>query len=223
MAPYREVFASEGIAAFAFIPLVHQHQLLGKFMLYWDRPREFSRHEEDLASTIASHVAQAFERASIQEAERVARERLARLQQVTAALNQAATREEMNVCLPAIREAVGVPFGSLYRLDEAASALELIRFVGLPPAMAAPFDRIPLTTRMGVTDAVRRRAPGYYDSREALESSGGSPPGATNEIEARAALPLLVGDRLLGALGVGFSGVRAISEEERSFLVAIAD
>ena len=35
---YRETFQKEGIRALAFIPLVSQRRLLGKFMLYYDAP-----------------------------------------------------------------------------------------------------------------------------------------------------------------------------------------
>ncbi len=56
-----EAFAQEGIRALGFIPLKHQKHLLGKFMLYYDVPHEFSAEDVQLAQTIAHHVAFAIE------------------------------------------------------------------------------------------------------------------------------------------------------------------
>ena len=62
VAPYRDVFAAEGIRAVAFIPMLGQNGVLGKFMLYYDKPHEFTAGEIHVAETIASHVAFATER-----------------------------------------------------------------------------------------------------------------------------------------------------------------
>jgi signal transduction histidine kinase len=56
------VIAAEGIRAMAFIPLVLDGRLLGKFMLYFDRPHDFGEAEVGMARTIADHVAVALER-----------------------------------------------------------------------------------------------------------------------------------------------------------------
>jgi signal transduction histidine kinase len=61
-APYRDVFRAEGIRALAFVPLLYHRRLIGKFMLYRDRPRVFTQHELQFASTVGVHVAQAVER-----------------------------------------------------------------------------------------------------------------------------------------------------------------
>ena len=57
VAPYREIFVGEGIAALGFIPLVSSDGLLGKFMLYYDTPHQFTEEEIQIAQTIAGHVA----------------------------------------------------------------------------------------------------------------------------------------------------------------------
>jgi len=68
LAAFRAVIAAEGIRALAFIPLVHQERLLGKFMLYYDAPHEFSDEELDAAGTVATQVAFALDRARAQAA-----------------------------------------------------------------------------------------------------------------------------------------------------------
>jgi PAS domain S-box-containing protein len=47
---------AEGIAAAAFIPLVVEGKLVGKFMTYYETPHSFSRGEIDLAVTIARQL-----------------------------------------------------------------------------------------------------------------------------------------------------------------------
>jgi signal transduction histidine kinase len=73
LAPYRAVFQAEGIAALGFVPLAGHEQLLGKFMVYSDSPREFSAREAELASIVATQVALAVARTQLLEAERRAR------------------------------------------------------------------------------------------------------------------------------------------------------
>jgi PAS domain S-box-containing protein len=57
LATLRDAIVREGILALAFIPLVDQGRLLGKFMVYYDAPHAFSSDELRLCSTIAHHVA----------------------------------------------------------------------------------------------------------------------------------------------------------------------
>lgn len=53
---YMPVFAKEGISALGFIPLTDAGKLLGKFMIYFNRPHVVQDAELRLAQTIASHI-----------------------------------------------------------------------------------------------------------------------------------------------------------------------
>ena len=64
---YLPVFAHEGIAALGFIPLVSLGRVIGKFMLYYDRPHAFDDEEIQLAAVIAAAVAFAVERGRAEE------------------------------------------------------------------------------------------------------------------------------------------------------------
>ena len=57
LASLRDVITAEGIRALAFVPLVNQGQLLGKFMIYYDVVHAFPEAEVRLAETIAQHAA----------------------------------------------------------------------------------------------------------------------------------------------------------------------
>ncbi|MGB6747177.1 MAG: PAS domain S-box protein [Xanthobacteraceae bacterium] len=52
----------EGIGALTFIPLMAEGRLVGKFMTYYDAPREFCREDIDLALTLARQLGFAIER-----------------------------------------------------------------------------------------------------------------------------------------------------------------
>ncbi|MEN9564229.1 MAG: hypothetical protein RIR73_2473 [Chloroflexota bacterium] len=65
----------EGISALGFIPLIHQGRLLGKFMIYFNQPHEFTENEIQLAQAIAHHVAFAISRKRTDEALQTSEER----------------------------------------------------------------------------------------------------------------------------------------------------
>jgi PAS domain S-box-containing protein len=62
LAALRQNILSEGIAALAFVPIALEAGVLGKFMLYYDRPHHCSADELEVAGVIATHVALAAER-----------------------------------------------------------------------------------------------------------------------------------------------------------------
>jgi PAS domain S-box-containing protein len=66
-APLKEVVTGEGIGAFAFIPLVGDGRLLGKFMIYYDAAHAFSEEEVDLALTIGRQLAFGVQRKRAEE------------------------------------------------------------------------------------------------------------------------------------------------------------
>jgi signal transduction histidine kinase len=55
-APFVETFRREGIGALAFFPLLARGRLLGKLMLYHDRPHQFSPHELKVVRAIGYHL-----------------------------------------------------------------------------------------------------------------------------------------------------------------------
>jgi len=62
LAGYQSLFRRERIGALGFIPLVSGGRLLGKFMVYYDRPRVLTPTELEVGRAIANHVAAAVAR-----------------------------------------------------------------------------------------------------------------------------------------------------------------
>jgi PAS domain S-box-containing protein len=84
---------NEGIRALAFVPLVIEGQLIGKFMTYFAAPHDFDVAEIDLTVTIARQLAVAIERQRSAEALRESEQRFRRLSETLDAEVRARTRE----------------------------------------------------------------------------------------------------------------------------------
>jgi PAS domain S-box-containing protein len=67
-ATLKALLRRERIGALAFIPLLAHGKLIGKFMIYYDRPRPFGDAEIDLALTIARQLGFAIERSRAEAA-----------------------------------------------------------------------------------------------------------------------------------------------------------
>jgi PAS domain S-box-containing protein len=76
MLAYLPVLRAEEIAAMAFVPLVSRGRVIGKFMLYFETPREFDEAEVDIATVLGSQIAFAVERTRAEEQARLNGERL---------------------------------------------------------------------------------------------------------------------------------------------------
>src|SRR5688500_512328 len=221
----RQVVLGEGIRALAFIPIVYRGRLLGKFMLYFDRPHRFTEEEIMLARTIAGHIAFALGRAQAAEELATSRDRLALLQRVTAALSGAVSQDEVaQVILTHGVAAVGATGGGVACLDEDGTSLEIIGTVGHAPP--EPTRRgLPLTANTPLATAARTGQPVWIESPEAWQEF--DPAAARMLLQAGgsswAALPLLAEGRVLGSLGLAFPAPRPFDDDERALLLALAD
>ena len=174
----------------------------------------------------------AIERAGREAAEaaerrvRASEERLRRLQRVTAALSEAATpRDVAAVVLDQSLQALEASGGALYGLSADGRELERLDQRGHPDGPLAPFERIRLDVRSPLTDAVRERTPGFYETfeacaapypelREAIRAGG---------FEASVALPLLTHGALQGVLGIRFREPRSFDASDRSLLLTLSE
>jgi signal transduction histidine kinase len=232
--PYREVFDREGIRALGFIPLVHHHRLLGKFMLYGNAPRTFSAHEVELAQTIAIQVGHAVARAQLLEAERVARadaernaDRLHRLQNVTARLSEAATPAEVADVI--VREGVaatGAANGGLWLLNLDTRIAELVHAVGYTDEGRAGFATIDVggPLAMPVVDVFRHDQPIWVASRDELTARYAQLSNlVSHPPEYRiACLPVRARGRCIAAFALTFDAAGPFDEAEQDFLLSLA-
>src|SRR2546425_6775264 len=76
LAPLSDVLRREGIRAVAFIPISYGERLLGKYMLYFDEPRQLTREELDVARAVADNIAVAVDRRTVEQELRESRDQL---------------------------------------------------------------------------------------------------------------------------------------------------
>jgi PAS domain S-box-containing protein len=72
----KAVIAREGIGSLAFIPLVYQETLIGKFMMYYNTPHVFTESEINLSLTIGRQLASGVDRKHAEERLRSSEDRL---------------------------------------------------------------------------------------------------------------------------------------------------
>ena len=75
LAAFLPTIQAEGIAGMAFVPLVSQGRVIGKFMVYLDEPRALTDEDLQLAAVIAAHVAYAVHTRPAPRARRAAAKR----------------------------------------------------------------------------------------------------------------------------------------------------
>ena len=165
--PLRKVIRDEGISALAFVPLISEDRLIGKFMAYFDAPHEFSREEIDAALAVARELAFGIQRARAEELLRAGEERLAREAAALERLNEhfadlwrAATLEDgLQLILDAAIELLGAERGNVQLWDSGSDCLRIAAQRGFQPEFLEHFRDIrpghPSVCGQASRDAVR--------------------------------------------------------------------
>lgn len=165
--------------------------------------------------------------ANVEEARaRMARtaERNERLQAVTASLSGALTPQAVAaVIVDRGVPALGAQAGAIALLDAAGAHLTLVRTIGYPPERLAPWRRIPLDARVPVAEVARTGRPRFITSAAELGyDASGAPVDRLVDSQAWATLPLVAEERTLGTLALSFQRAGDFDEEERAFMVTLA-
>ena len=220
-AAYRDAFEREHVHTVACIPLVSRGRLLGSLALYHDGEHRFGKDDIELAFSLANHLAAVAERfaATSRERERV---RVARL---AAAVGQAFTRkaplsEKLSAIATAVVHDLEVACARVWLYDENARVLRLQASAGLSPRLDDAHDELPLgATEMGRVAASRR--PHVTNSVPTDPELTDAEWARREGIVAFAGLPLVVEDRLIGA--IAFFARSPFSETLTSMLQSVAD
>jgi PAS domain S-box-containing protein len=139
----KETIAEEGIGAVAFIPLVVDSTLLGKFMAYYDDRHAFSRADIDLAVTIARQLGFGIQRVRSDEERRKAVEISGLLTSIIENSDDAIISKDLCGTITSWNPGAERVFGY--------SAEELI---GKPIAIVVPPDRV--DEDAGILERIRR-------------------------------------------------------------------
>jgi PAS domain S-box-containing protein len=157
------------------------------------------------------------------KAERTAN-RITRLQKITAALTGIATTQQVaDIILEQGTQATRAASGILVEVLENGREVKMLATLGYPLA-AVSTDAIPLSIHTPLSDCISSKHAIWLGSHSAFATQ--YPELATAQdnsgYEATAALPLIVGERVLGGLAFSFAKARGFDQEEQGFLLAVA-
>jgi signal transduction histidine kinase len=150
-------------------------------------------------------------------------ERLMILQRMTAAFSTALMPEEVvERLLQDGTAALGAAAASVVTVSTDGTQLEILQAVGYPQELLNQWRQFPIdpsTAPLAV--AVRTRTPVWLKNpAERTALMGSVSPDSAHQ--AWAAIPLTIRDRVIGGLGLSFSAPKEFDDNERAFIVALA-
>lgn len=169
-----------------------------------------------------------FETLLLGEVERLAAvqrvtDRAARLQRVTAALARARTPEDVaSVVLAEAVSVLGADGGSLLLPAADGRHLTVPGAVGYGSELVDAMREERLDAPLPAATAIRTGTAVWLESRDARDALFPELHGFEASTIAMCAVPLVVGDRAIGALRFSFSTRRLFDEDERAFVLALA-
>jgi PAS domain S-box-containing protein len=151
-------------------------------------------------------------------------ERLSQLQQMTAALLEAVTPEQVATIV--IQQGVSALLatgGTIFSLTEDGSGLEIL-YSSMPGSVTRSYQNVPLEMDVPVVRALRSATPIWIKSQQEYKERY---PHLFEQIEkwglqAAAAIPLIMKDRKLGVLTLSFSMPREFTSEDRDLILTLA-
>ncbi|HSN90382.1 MAG TPA: GAF domain-containing protein [Anaeromyxobacteraceae bacterium] len=195
----------------------------GVLGLLFDAPRAFEPEERKFVLAVARQCAQALERAYLFAAQRKLAERVAGLQEATAALSAAAAPPEVaSVALRAL-DRVGARDGAIFYLT-GPDRLELLYEHLTDPASVELLRRMSGGAESPVADAFHEGRAVWLDTPGEIRAAYPAlePLRARRDDAAWVALPLAVEGRTLGVLTFALPAGRKLDPDDRPYAVALA-
>ena len=227
----KAIFLRIGLRSAICVPLVARGRTFGAISLAMaESHRRYDADDLVLAKDLARYAAIAIDNARLYADERAARlaaERAAlrveRLQSITAAFSNARTPTQVaDVIVGHGLEVLGAARALVYTTSESGASLDLVCASGYMPGSLDPFRRVSIYARTPVTDAIRSRSAIFIcdpADRRARYPQFDLP---TDEDFASATIPLVVGDRGIGAISFDFNRDAAPGPDERALIAALA-
>ncbi len=216
-----------GVRAAMVLPLSLEARVAGALVVAFALPRTFAPALRERLVTFAGICALALDRQRVVAHERRLAARLEGLQAITGALSRAMRDVDVARVVTSIGCAtVGAASAILQVVEDEGGvpALHLLGASEVDEEHRRAWSRQPLDASSPTGEAARTRAPVVIRTEREraarYPAAVGHPLGPAG---ARLALPLMVGDRLLGAFAFTFDGDRSFEEGELSFVESLAE
>lgn len=222
-----------GFRSAMLVPLKARGKILGVIsFVNAESGNHHTKEDLALAEDLANRAALAVDNANLYRIEKETRQaaertsdRLTRLQAITIALSQSLTSQQVaDAVIEQGMKSLNAHAGTVAMLSESASEFEIISTIGFPEEIVSKWRHFSLNAQVAIADAARERRPvivedfakwaDRYPTLGPLSSVTGS--------KALIAYPLVVKDRMIGALGLSFLEPQKFSEEDHVFMLALA-
>ena len=211
-----------GPGTLLIVPLRTAHRTFGALSLArLDPGRSFDQDDVSLAVEVARRAALAIENAAYFRDEQIARaraeadrERITRLQTVTALLSQTLTQDQVfEVAVRASMASLGANAGAIFVLSDDGSSIDMTHARGYSGDLTQGLVRLTGATASQVARVIATGNAVWAEAPHALADSVGL---------ARAIVPLMLADRVIGAIELSFDGPTVFEVEDRDLLLALA-
>lgn len=229
----RSVASNLGVQSWICVPLAVSGTSFGAIScMTAESGRRYGPADLALAEDLGRRAAVAVENARLygveqttrQQAERNA-ERIGRLQDVTAALSQAVTPEQVaEVIVNQGLASLGAQRGMVATLSDDGQTLHVIQSQGHVAEVLDSWQSFPVDAPVPAAEAVRTGEPVLIASpaEHAARYPNLARERGITGTGALASAPMIVGDRILGAIGLSFTQPRSFDDDDRDFLLALA-
>ncbi len=218
----REALAARGYHSALLVPLVSRGAVAGAVTLTSRRPAAFDEADVEVVAGLAQPLASAIEQRRLHdESRRHADETRALLQAGRAVTASLDVQETIRVILDEARRVLGVESCSVTALDPTSGDMNVVASLDLPPEI---LTQIRFHVGEGISGrAVSERRP--VQRADLFTDARARYPDITRLTRFRSmlAVPLKVGDRVIGALSVFRRDVHHFSASEEELLLALAD
>ena len=228
-----EIIRQIGLRSVMIVPLKARGKVLGVItFVSAESGKRFTARDLALAEDLATRAALAIDNAQLfraeQEVRRAAERRsdfLRRLQSVSSSLSQAMIPHD--VALAVIEQgliSLGAHAGAVVHLDVVANELEIIGTIGFSDEVFNKWKRFDLNANVPIAESVRRKTPILIESLEVHKDvyPDLGPLASVSGSRSMAAFPLIFEGRITGAIGLSFPRPQSFSEDDISFMIALA-
>ncbi|GEM45999.1 PAS domain S-box protein [Deinococcus cellulosilyticus] len=214
------------------VPLMIDDQLMGVLDLQFQAGPHLMPEQHEALIMHAEYLAIVLRRVQLFEAEKHARQSSEQalkqsqiLQRVTSDLFRAETADDMaKVVLEHTFKPMGIQDAALFLTDPAEQEISLVSWQGMGAAVALMGKTCPLTAHVPAAHVAYNRTPLYLstpeDAQHIFPNTMKLP--AHTQMAAKAYLPLVINERTLGVLFVGFTDRVFFEEEHRLLLENLA-
>lgn len=221
-----------GYRSAMLVPIKIRERVLGIISFFNTVSQNHTDEDLALAEDLANRAGLAIDNALLFRAEQSARreaqknsEFLKRLQSVSGSLSQALILKDVgDAVIEQGIKSVGAHAGIVVMTDKGNKTLNIISTIGFSDEVVEKWESFDLDQRVPLADAIRTQTPIFIESFQSHtdEYPFLGPLASITNSNALVAFPLIMKGKTLGGLGLSFREIQNFSNDDRIFMLALA-